>query len=274
MVGIEHQFVAQDVTRACACQVEVAVVGEVDRGRRIGSGRVVNAKFVIIRQSIDHFDRQVTRVALLLVWAQVVQLQGRPFFGFQRFGLPDDFIEPLDPTVQMVGTVVSGEYVLLPFECELTAGDTVAHAADNGAEIRMAFQVFLQGIESQHDVLEIAVTVRHFKRHHDAAVVGNPGFKSVFIGQCVKMHAKRLLLDTHVGLFLDRPRQPYSHLTHTTVRPCIVWNRCEIDRFDGARFFFTAGCPGKHPAPEHCDTAQQIRTVLRRELWIIRQEQT
>ena len=76
-VGGDHQLVAEDVARAVAGQVEVAVVGQVDRRRLVGRRGVVDPQLVLVGQRVDDRDVEVARIAFLAVRAEVGQLQRR-----------------------------------------------------------------------------------------------------------------------------------------------------------------------------------------------------
>ena len=55
-LGIEIQYLIHDVAARVATEAEIAVVGEVDDGRTVGSGVVVNADSIIIGQRIGDLD--------------------------------------------------------------------------------------------------------------------------------------------------------------------------------------------------------------------------
>ena len=58
-VGIDHDFVAQDVAFALAGEVEVGVVGQVDDGRLVGGGGVVDLELVLRGERVDHLRVRV-----------------------------------------------------------------------------------------------------------------------------------------------------------------------------------------------------------------------
>jgi hypothetical protein len=75
--------------------------------------------------------------------------------------------------VEAVRLVVLGECVLCPVELELTVGDTVAVATDEGTEVARAVDIGLDAVVSEDDVGHLAVLVGHHDRDEAAAPVGN-----------------------------------------------------------------------------------------------------
>src|ERR1700738_3371027 len=52
LTGLNHQFVPQDVAGSAIFQVEVGVVGKIDKGRLIRLGGVFDLQLVFVRQSV------------------------------------------------------------------------------------------------------------------------------------------------------------------------------------------------------------------------------
>ncbi len=160
MVGGEHQLVAQDRFGGPAGQVEIAVVGKVDRRGLVGGCRVLDLELVFVGHGEGNAHRQVPRIAFLAVGAAVGHLDRYRVVGPEwLFGLPDDLVKPLDPAVQRVGAVVGGQRILVPAQGEFPLGDPVGHPSHRGAEVGLLGEVSFQVIESEDDVAEFAVAV-------------------------------------------------------------------------------------------------------------------
>ena len=113
MVGSQHQFVSQYRLTGSSGQVEVAVVGEVDGRGLVGGCRVLELQLVVLGDRELDADIEVSGIALLAVTAVVAELDGRPIRATDRLGFPDHLVEPLEPAVQAVGSVVHGQLVVL-----------------------------------------------------------------------------------------------------------------------------------------------------------------
>src|SRR5256886_8874826 len=72
-VGVDRDDVAEDVARAVARQVEVAVLREVHRRRAVGGGVVVEDQLVRAREGVGHPRSERAGVALFAVRARVIQ---------------------------------------------------------------------------------------------------------------------------------------------------------------------------------------------------------
>ncbi|GGT73035.1 hypothetical protein GCM10010272_15400 [Streptomyces lateritius] len=87
-----------------------------------------------------------------------------------RLDVPHPLVEALVPAVQAVGTVVDGGPVRASVEGEGAAGDAVAVAADDRAEVRAARDVVLEVVEAQRHVRVAPAPVGDFQGLDDAAV--------------------------------------------------------------------------------------------------------
>nr|GEU28271.1 hypothetical protein [Tanacetum cinerariifolium] len=168
-VRVDGQFVAEDV--AAAGQVEVRMIGQVDRRGPVGHRVEGDAQLVIGAQFVNHRGVQVAGVALLAVGAQVTENQAGRLGGAEGFGGPQAAVKTIDAAVQVVGAVVLIQVVLLAVQRKAGIGDAVAVAADQGAEIVRFAQVGRHVVEAAHHVGQLAVAVRHVDFGDDAAEV-------------------------------------------------------------------------------------------------------
>src|SRR5690242_3108680 len=75
--------------------------------------------------------------------------------------------------MQRVGAIVSSQCVWPAIEIEFTFSDSIAVAADQGAEIRRALQITCEVVVTEHHIREMASAVGRSERSDDAAVIGN-----------------------------------------------------------------------------------------------------
>ena len=69
-VGCQCQLVPQHIANAGTGQVEVGMVGQVDMGRPVGGGAVVDPQRILVGQRIGDREIQVARIAFLTVGAR------------------------------------------------------------------------------------------------------------------------------------------------------------------------------------------------------------
>src|SRR6185437_15441827 len=107
--------------------------------------------------------------------------------------------------VEMVLTVVCGEFVFDPVQRKTTFGYAVAVASDDRAEVWIVLQVTVEIAEAEYDVVKLSIAIRNFERRDDGAVIHDLCFDAVRIAKCVKIDlltvrrfAERLLRDLGV----------------------------------------------------------------------------
>ena len=124
--------------------------------------------------------------------------------------------------MQRIAVVVARERVSLAFQRELRPADAVAVTTDQRAKIRTAFEIgvvhiTVQIVEAEHDVGELAVLVRHWKRLHDAAVSHDARLGAFGVAQRVDFNGvpsgvlpKSAFVMVPLGVF-DIVSQPVKH---------------------------------------------------------------
>src|ERR1035441_1198767 len=142
--GVDGGYMAQYVARAFARQIEKRVVRQVNHGRLVGSGGVVDAQFVRIREGLPNGDGEVAREALFAIAAEISELDrgGRAGDGA---ACPDRFVEPAGAAVERVFAVVAGQGVSMAVECEGAVRDAVGVASHGGSEKPSGVQVGVEG---------------------------------------------------------------------------------------------------------------------------------
>ena len=183
LVGIDHQKLVKDIPLTGSRKVEVRVVRQIDDRRLVGGGLVIDPEFVLVRQRVDHGDRQIAGIPFFSVLAEIRQLQRGAIGAFRRFGIPDHLVESLQASVQMVRPVVDGKVVLDTVQRKETLCDPVCIPACDAAEVRITPDIVGQGIIPQHNVPQLPILVRDEQRYHDPPVVRDPGFHAVRIAQ-------------------------------------------------------------------------------------------
>src|SRR5262249_55566187 len=69
LVGLDHQFVPQDVAGSSIFQVEVGMVSKIDNGRLIRLGGVLDLQTVLVRQSVSNRTTEIARKAFFPIFA-------------------------------------------------------------------------------------------------------------------------------------------------------------------------------------------------------------
>ena len=64
----DHQIVVKNRPAAGAGQVEIGVMGQVDRGGLVGLGPVIDDQLVGVGELVDHPDIEVAGIALFAIW--------------------------------------------------------------------------------------------------------------------------------------------------------------------------------------------------------------
>src|SRR5690606_14132663 len=124
-------------------------------------------EFVLVREGVGDRNVEIAGVTFLAVRAAVEKPERSGAGGLHG---PDALVETDAPAMQMVGTVGQGELPRAVGQLEATRGDATGDAADDRAKIGMAGKISIKVIETEDDVDNRAVTVRHAECGDDAAV--------------------------------------------------------------------------------------------------------
>ena len=169
---------SENVAYTVARQVEVAVIGQVDYCVLVGRRLVVKMELVGFRQCVGHRDREVSRIALLTIFAEVRKFECRSLFSCYLFGFPDDLVKTLQAAMKMVFTVIACQLVLFPIQHEPARADSISVATYQGAKIRMLLQIAFQRVKSQDNIVEFAVPIGNLQRYDDASIGNDSHFHS------------------------------------------------------------------------------------------------
>ena len=180
-VGIEREFVIQNVAGAFSGQIEITVLAQIDGRGLVGGGFVVDDQFVGVGQSVGDFERQISGKAVVTIFAEVGV--GHASLAFEGLAIPDNFIERLlRAAVESVGPVVLGQGIGLAVESESAVGNAVGVASDDGANVRRIRNIAVERFMAEDDVSELAFAVGDANRKNDAAIIHRVDFNTVCVG--------------------------------------------------------------------------------------------
>ena len=134
-VSVEQEMVPKNVAVALAGQIEIRMLGKIERRGFVGGGFVIHNQLVVVGQSIGNFYFEVTRIPFLAVLAQIAESNSDAFSVLELLGLPELFVEPVRSAMQGVRAVIFGQGIFRAVESERGIGNPVGVAADDGAEV-------------------------------------------------------------------------------------------------------------------------------------------
>ncbi len=232
--SVDREDVIHDRALRVTRQVEVRMVGEIDRRRCRGSRLVLDGQRVVIVQPIGGVRSELPRVTLLACRAHVGEPQRLPRRSLDRLGLPHALVEAFSAAMQGIGRIVPRQLVGLAIQCKTAVGDAIGIAPDTGAEIRHPGQIGIEAVEAQYDVLETTRPIGRLQRHYGGPVRHNADFDAAHVGQRVDFHgllsgtAERISRDRGARVF--RRRRMRNHASRRT-------------RGAGEQSHAKAGCP-------------------------------
>src|SRR6266700_4038821 len=173
----------QDIPGAMSGQVEIGMAGQVDDRVTVRARGVIDPQLILAGQSVDHSDFQISRIPLLSVFAEVIELQSRSSVlrAVRRF--PNNFVESLVATVEMVFTVVPGQDVGHAPQLEFTQSNAVRITSDDAAKVKLVIDVTADSVISQHHIGAVPIAVRSFQGNQSSAEVCDPGLNAIPVGQ-------------------------------------------------------------------------------------------
>jgi hypothetical protein len=85
--------------------------------------------------------------------------------------------------VEVIGAVVGGQWILHAVEGKPRSGDAVGEPADDRRGSSKSTEVILQGIRSEDNVCQNALSIRHAQFGENGAIGDDPGGHAVGIAQ-------------------------------------------------------------------------------------------
>ena len=172
-VGIDFYNLVQRIGGGVAqsLQAEESVTGHVDHSFFVGLAAIVDNQLVIVGPCVAHSHAQLAGEPFLVVGRHIAQHER---LLINLFSIPDAGMETSGASVQVVGTIVDGQVILLAVEVELALGDTVAVAADEGTEERLgAVDDAVNVVVTLDNVGNVAIAVGYHNRNNGTAIVGD-----------------------------------------------------------------------------------------------------
>src|SRR5207237_404229 len=150
-VRINGELVRENISGSVTSKVPVTVLREIDRRRLVARRLIVDDQSIVVRQCISDPGTERPRVAFFQVCTRVIERESHALLVSERCRAPNDFVEPAEPTVQAVRAVIDGEAVGRPVESESPAGNPIAVASDDRAEVRRVPKISAQAVVSEYD---------------------------------------------------------------------------------------------------------------------------
>jgi len=66
-VGVQHQFMLQDVSRSLTCQIEITMLRQIDGSRFVRSGLIIEDQLILFAKRVGDFHFQVAGIAFFAV---------------------------------------------------------------------------------------------------------------------------------------------------------------------------------------------------------------
>jgi len=156
LVGFDRQDRVEHIATAGSAQVPVAVVAEVDVGRRVGRGGEDHRQFVGLVKAVLGNGGQRAGVTFHAIGADQRETDAGDRTIVERLGLPKQVVETDIAAVQMMATVVFGHLVGFSVDRKLGLRDSIGKPADGRSEMRVTVDVRLQRIERKIHVRDVS----------------------------------------------------------------------------------------------------------------------
>lgn len=137
-----------------AAQIEIGVIGEIDRRLFIRNGGIVDAEHAV-RKRIDDRHVEIAGIVFFAVGGKVGKDESFPV----DLRLPELCVESLLAAVQMIGTVVDIQRIRLAVDLKTPFIDTIAESADQSAQIAAVFQIPVDVVIAQQNIRRLAVFI-------------------------------------------------------------------------------------------------------------------
>ena len=156
LVGFDRQDRVEHIATAGSAQVPVAVVAEVDVGRRVSGGGEGHRQFVRFVETVLGNGGQRSGVTFHAVRADQREADAGVIAIVECLGVPKQVVETDVATVQMMATMVFGHLVGFPVDRKLSLSDSIGKPADGRSEMRMTVDVGQQRIEREIHVRDVS----------------------------------------------------------------------------------------------------------------------
>ena len=92
-VGVQHEFVFQDVSRSLTCQIEITMLRQIYGSGFVRGGFIIEDQLILSGKRVGNFRFQVAGIALFAILASIREGDATSFFVLGRLGLPDHFVK-------------------------------------------------------------------------------------------------------------------------------------------------------------------------------------
>ena len=131
--------VARLLAAGGAGQVPITMIRQIDRGRFVAEGGVIDSEFVVVVEHVNYRRLQFAGIVLFTVQTEISQFDsdGIVIARVVLPGLPDNVVVADLAAVQVVRRVIGSQCVYFAVDGELAERDAIGVPADDCAEVRM-----------------------------------------------------------------------------------------------------------------------------------------
>lgn len=169
----------QDGFLGVAGEIEIGMASEIDGRSSIGGGGCLPSYGIFSKHVIDR-DIEVAGKSFFARWGMIRKANG--VIG-KDFGFPNGLAEIFKSAVQMMPALVFGQLMDGAAEIELPIGDAVCVSSDRAAEMRIVLQPILFIFETNENVFQPTLAIRHTQAAQGRAERVDGGGDSGRMGQ-------------------------------------------------------------------------------------------
>ena len=166
----EAQELVHGVELFMACQVEVAVVGQVEDGVLIAGGFIFNVQRTSGVQRVGHHDAGLAGETLVAIGAFQTEGNG---LSTVEIHMPQAQMEEVGAAVEVVGVFVGGELDGLAIDAKGSTLDAVCISAHGGTEEAVAGGVAFCAVVAQDHVCGGAILVGNDQGNEGSTIICN-----------------------------------------------------------------------------------------------------
>lgn len=143
-IGLDLNLMGQDTALFMAGQVEVSVIGQIERRILIRNGPIGKKEHGVFCQRIRDRQLKISRESLITVRA----FQKEPYAVFfrQLLCLPEPPVIIIGSAVQVVGSVIFFQNIVLSMKAKTCAACSVGNPPHNGAKVGPVYQVLFPAV--------------------------------------------------------------------------------------------------------------------------------
>ena len=133
-----------DIALTFTFEVEVGMIGEIDDGRLVGVGIVIDVE-VIALHDVTHYHMHIARETFLTIWREVVQRDG---ISSNFLHIPHLIVETMRTTMQGMLATILRKMIKLTIYLGLCITDTTSYSTIDAIEIDLLSKTLIQGRKS------------------------------------------------------------------------------------------------------------------------------